>query len=315
MTETSDKPAKSIDWKAWTESASKTAAILAIVIYGMGYLVTSIYVAQLGMPQVNPLKPRIAAAGVLFLFLCALPIWATEEVLRTYPSPFPGAPDSTDAISSLYRFTHIFELACMLGFGLQVMFDVELVIGGWRIYTLLSLITVEFAFSYTMRLKADFAGWVQRHRAFVLSGYCLLNLAFLCLVGTAIAHNKFTWVNIAVWIYGCGIYSRAIRPVGAFGLSISWANVATQIFPPVVLFTALVYPHVRSEWGGGRPMEIVMRFSKDSPVFQSQKAVFKLVDENEFGFYVLRADHSRALFIPRADVAAISYSGNLDDVP
>ena len=51
------------------ELLSKGWVFLLAAIYASGYIVVSIYHASLGLNEINPLRPKVAAAGLLFLAL------------------------------------------------------------------------------------------------------------------------------------------------------------------------------------------------------------------------------------------------------
>jgi hypothetical protein len=51
------------------ELLSKGWVFMLAAIYASGYLVVSIYHASLGLNEISPLRPKVAAAGLLFLVL------------------------------------------------------------------------------------------------------------------------------------------------------------------------------------------------------------------------------------------------------
>jgi hypothetical protein len=61
-------------------------------VYGIGYLVTSIYLGTLGMGLANPLKPRTAAAGALLCFLMGLTLLAGDAAFRKTSLPLTELP-------------------------------------------------------------------------------------------------------------------------------------------------------------------------------------------------------------------------------
>jgi hypothetical protein len=129
--------------------------------------------------------------------------------------------------------------------------------------------------------------------------------------------GKFTWVQLPVLIFLCCIWFRAVTNFNLERgtITASWAITIVQFVMPLFLFSTLLYPRIKSEWGGGQPIDVTFHFTKDSTLYSSQKEKFRLIDENDLGFYVLLPEHKHALFIPRADVSAVSYSGDLSDMP
>ena len=64
-----------------SEMAARLGAILLVVVYGTGFLIVSLHHSAYGIAQFNLLKPRIFAAGVLFLFLTSIPVVAAARVV------------------------------------------------------------------------------------------------------------------------------------------------------------------------------------------------------------------------------------------
>src|SRR5271169_590491 len=69
------------------EQLSKFAALMFACIYAFGFMIVSLSDAQYGVLQFNLLKPRIFAAGALFILLVAIPSFAIRRVLRRCPIP------------------------------------------------------------------------------------------------------------------------------------------------------------------------------------------------------------------------------------
>jgi hypothetical protein len=62
------------------ESLTKGTAAFAFVAYLSGYIIVSIYESSFGFTELNPFKPRIVAAGLLFCFLTAVPVYAAWQI-------------------------------------------------------------------------------------------------------------------------------------------------------------------------------------------------------------------------------------------
>jgi len=70
--------------------------------------------------------------------------------------------------------------------------------------------------------------------------------------------------------------------------------------------TTKVFPHVRHEFGGGSPVNIVLHLSKKLPVFDSEAPNAMLVEETEQGFYVLYGGN-KAIFVARGTVEEVEF--------
>jgi len=61
---------------------SKSVAAFAVVLYGCGFLITSIQHFSYGFVETNPFRPRIASAGAWFLLFVAVPPVLVMELRR-----------------------------------------------------------------------------------------------------------------------------------------------------------------------------------------------------------------------------------------
>ena len=77
---------------------------------------------------------------------------------------------------------------------------------------------------------------------------------------------------------------------------------------PVIfgLYAAKVYPTIKTQYGGGAPVPIVLHFTKKLPVFDSEKVSVSLIDETEQGYYVVRAE-DKAVFVSRGLVEEVEF--------
>src|SRR5580700_9173564 len=79
-TTTANPPQSRSDIRALVDLIVKSAVILAAIIYGCGYVVISVDQFSHGMAEMNPLRPKVLAAGIWFLFFAAVPfIFVTEQ--------------------------------------------------------------------------------------------------------------------------------------------------------------------------------------------------------------------------------------------
>ena len=62
------------------ELVSKLAATLLFSVYAFGFLITSLHTSIYGFTAINPLRPKILAAGTWFLFFAAIPLMLALRV-------------------------------------------------------------------------------------------------------------------------------------------------------------------------------------------------------------------------------------------
>ncbi len=78
----------------------------------------------------------------------------------------------------------------------------------------------------------------------------------------------------------------------------------------VISFARVYYPHIRSYWGGGKPILATLVLSKDVPINSVGPVQVWFFDESTVGFYVMGPNDRGVTFIPRTSVSAIYFSNN-----
>ena len=58
------------------------------------------------------------------------------------------------------------------------------------------------------------------------------------------------------------------------------------VIPAITGFSTLIYPHIKTAWGGGAPMPIILYTAKDARVLPNGQLEARLLDESESGFYL-----------------------------
>jgi hypothetical protein len=66
------------------DSFSKVAATAVLLIYAVGFLITSLYCIEFGFSLVNPFRARVASAGAWFGILVFVPMFVGRLGLRRY---------------------------------------------------------------------------------------------------------------------------------------------------------------------------------------------------------------------------------------
>src|SRR5229473_2993094 len=63
---------------------SKLAATSVLLLYALGFLITSLYCIDFGFSPVNPFRSRVASAGAWFGILVLVPMFVGRLVLRRH---------------------------------------------------------------------------------------------------------------------------------------------------------------------------------------------------------------------------------------
>src|SRR2546430_1883682 len=109
--------AKFRDWPI--ETLTKSLALTAVLCYAAGFAITTIYSANLGLPDPNPLRPRLAYVGFIFFLLTVAPIIASAQFMRAYIKPeVPRWTLATWLLSQMFAST-LFATATRFMFNLK----------------------------------------------------------------------------------------------------------------------------------------------------------------------------------------------------
>jgi hypothetical protein len=116
------------------------------------------------------------------------------------------------------------------------------------------------------------------------------NLAFLLFL------NGVSYM-LAVWQFR--------RRIGKWQL---WLQCSSLVLGSIVGFATIIFPHIKAEWGGGAPTQVIFYMSHVSNVMPDGQLSASLLDESDAGFYVVLKDRRDAIFLPRTAIASIVYS-------
>jgi hypothetical protein len=90
--------------------------------------------------------------------------------------------------------------------------------------------------------------------------------------------------------------------------SMNLINWVTSGLCLVGLFAGFIYPKIRPSVGGGAPTAVELQFGEKSPLGTPMRSRVWLIDENNNGFYILRAPNDKkAVYVPRGSVSAVYY--------
>lgn len=299
------------------ESISKVAAGFLLAAYVSGYLIVSIYNSSFGFTELNPLKPKILGAGILFGALTAIAFYASN-LIYSKPSTAEGTLRKVDTYLSR---TVAYFYACSVGTnGLSLIIsqrtEAQPLLKAPAVLApifhvpadtpslLFFLITVPLFVLSVRQLKLT-----AKHPSISVS-------AALLLLAIQTADDLFratvyssTWIGL--WLFGSGL---ALRPLAIIALNpqrrrtLDWT---TQLFVPITalfFFSRWIYPKIKASWGGGEPIPVVLYLTKDSPLKPGESYPVLLLDESDTGFYFAEQPRSKAVFIPRSQVSMIFFS-------
>jgi hypothetical protein len=301
----------------YSDAAPKTFAILIACVYVTGFLITSLHNFQYGFSEMNPLRPRILAAGGWFSFFITVPI-ALVWTLRTHLGAMDKKINLTSIATVLAKYGGAtIELTNMCSNVLdnndynesandislsKIILVSSTVIAG--------LIVIGFVVAYFIEKYKDKMPKILAP-LLIVAFYAVI-IVFGC--NEVFITHKLTGVAIDLWLLLIGtlIYIEMRKSNWKFS-SIRWQNILFFLSVFLALFANSYYSHIQSKWGGGSliPVKIYM---EESPTWKSNQLVdCMLIDESDAGFYIVDKNGKDATFIPRKEVYAIHYGrGNTD---
>jgi hypothetical protein len=130
-------------------------------------------------------------------------------------------------------------------------------------------------------------------------------------VRRALGNHEFDLSSIALWFFGCAVLAFSefrIRSPEELRHEGGWSKPMAAFFIALLAFATWVYPHLKASWGGGTPANVTLYFSKDSLLSPTKAVQTQLIEESDEGFYIVGSKESKAIFVPRKDVALIYFS-------
>ena len=293
----------SVDDKA-VDSWSKTLALFAVLVYVCGYLIITIRNSDYGFASGEILKPRIVAAGAIFLLLLFLPSFVANKVL---PLATEGTPSSL-AERSLALLTYGIEIGCLVFLRSILLHDdppgTPTGSLNWHDYlkfSALVVFAVIFAFLFTQGRK--YLSRYPRSIATICIACVTIQVYLWVIHLSKVDESANLWL-FSVGLIGCWIYGALLKKKTRFSSYV----LPVCVFLFVVKFYAeLVYPHVYQRWGGGQPVSIALSSLEKSTNKSSEFMRAELLDEDSAGIYVRYNSNDVAVFIPKDSISRLCF--------
>jgi hypothetical protein len=293
------------------EAFSKTAAILLIGLYVLGFIIVSLRNGAYGFAELNPLRPKILSAGVLFLFMTLLPAYVAHGIFSHDLELSPEQSFSRAIVGALYYY-----IACAI---------------------LMLFLTPLYSLPPTETKTQEVQPSSLEYWLYIGAFWAVL---FLIPHGTELLWKKFrtnpmltaliagsvviflvsrnlssagarSISSVLLWFFIAGVMSAALghkfrNPEE--GEQLNHLELLMIAMFAVGVFSVWIYPQFKPSWGGGSPVPVVIYFSHDSRLLPGQQLDAELLDESEGGFYIAERGHTQAIFVPRAAVATLYFS-------
>jgi hypothetical protein len=291
------------------ELASKFTAALLFSVYASGFLITSLHTSVYGFTAINPLRPKILAAGAWFLFFAAVPVMLGS-----------GARKQVFALLERREWFHLGEwvlfyygLCVILGLSSIPLFDYPLSAPFEKPATW-SLVLFLAATLVVLAAVVIIAGIVKGPR--IQLGAMALYVAVI-LYGSGftayrISQGQFDFSHVTLWLFGLGVWTLVELRIYRTNPQ-RWVGTVFVALLVMSAFARYYCPRIKSSWGGGSPISVVLYLSKDAPVAAGKQLQAILLDESDAGYYVVPAHENKAIFFPRDAVSLVFFAEKTSD--
>jgi len=290
------------------ETASRLAAVFIAVIYAAGFLIITLHDSQFGIVEFSPFRPRIFSAGALFALLLAVPVLAVSRAFHFFGLRNPAAvsiqvrPENVKYFRLSVGFD-FYSVCFALCFPSLVLFPPGYIeIKPWGFTLLLAVIALFALVMVAQRERFDSHPFSSTTLSF-LSATALVVVAFL------FWSRAYFWLSI--WYYFVGIaavYLHGVFESPERRKGLEWEKAILYCVTVALAFASGIYGRINPSFGGGRPMPAVLHLVTEAPISSSRSVRVLLVDENDYGYYVLKpGDQSTAYFLRRDLVSSIEF--------
>jgi len=295
------------------DALSKATVVALFAIYVAGFLIVSIHNAEYGFGDVNPLKPKILAAGTLFVFLTYLPIVVAQRYFvhnEALNAEQKYAKAIVSAVSYLIR-CNMYAVSLVTLYAFSIRKTPLQHHWNWSDWLRLAAILVLFTGMYNFQEHGS-KSYQTKPKRIILFG-CLLLAAFL---GWALSEsipessNNFT-AMAELWLFGIGlmaVITGQITGKWEKKTAYEWIGLVFLVIPALGIFASAIYPQIKASWGGGSPTPVFVYFSPESRLLPGQHLEGDLLDESDSGIYVVKTGEKQAIFVPRSSISAMYFS-------
>jgi hypothetical protein len=285
------------------ETVTKALTALAVICYALGYAIVTIYNAAHGLPDPNPLRPKLAYSGFIFLLLTVIPSAATFPIVRDL---FRAETRKLFIVTWLLSYS---ILSLMMASAAWFLFDFTYKPDVMP-HNKLALATLLMVLFSTTWLTIYFQNWeraVKLKQPLWLILLLLVNMSLMFYTGWPGA--EFNAAQVRLWFFVSGVLGGYLgnamwHPEHRRKLDLPIT--AFYVFFLLSIYPVLIYPHIKSAFGGGSLRPIRVYFSATPSSFTCEQVNADLIEQADDGFYVQLSDQ-RTLFLPRTSIDAVSF--------
>jgi hypothetical protein len=290
--------------------AVKTAVIVAAVVYACGFLVISIYQYRYGLSVLNPLRPKVLAAGTWLIFFVVIP----------FIFAFEGRATSSTMTSSLGNWRNkpssrlcVLGISCFwLAWVLRVIFDCPSVemMKEPSDGSILAAMVIAAALVSLDSVWNRLPSWLPW-----IGSLGFVGLLIFCGFRDALKYHCASAAALSLWfLFGTFAAWHEMASRDWKLVAKNWTQTIAALIAAVAVFSGFYYPKLKPSWGGGASVPATLYFSNDSSLLPGTSVPARIVDETDGGVYVVSGnggkEDEKATFIPRSQIEMIYYSSD-----
>src|SRR5579863_8335154 len=291
--------AQSLNGLGSFDALLKYLAAFTVLLYCCGYFVSSVSSLSWGFYQVAPLRPKIASAGAWFILFLGVPLAAVAFQRKKKPASW---------VTGAASFHFYATWGVGLGFGTASLFEFSFLKAGPHTF----FIPMTVIFGYFVILIIYGKGRIATTIKWAIAVGSVLFAAGSGLYDL-FKYHLVTISAVFLWYLIVGVSSIVVfqtfkgRDV-LENLTRGLPYIVSQLLLALSYFGRVYYPHISASWGGGAPVPVTILFARESPILPGQYLSTQLLDESDSGLYIAGKNEKKASFIPRNEIASITYS-------
>lgn len=277
----------------------KYLAAFTVLLYCCGYFVSSVSSLSWGFYQVAPLRPKIASAGAWFILFLGVPLAAVAFQRKEKPAGWVTGAGS-------FQFYAVWGVG--LGFGTNALFEFSLLKAGPHTFFVPLTVVLGYLVILTISGKGSIATaikWtIAAGSVLFVAGSGFYDLFEYHLVTVSAVFLWYLIVGVSLNFVFNTFKGRDLLE----NLTRGVPYIVSQLLLALSYFGSVYYPNIKASWGGGAPVPVTILFARESPILPGQYLSTHLLDESDSGLYIAGKNEKKASFIPRDEIASITYS-------
>lgn len=290
-----------------TELLERFARMAAIILggaYVAGFVIVNLHHAELGIPDLSLLRPRVVSAGVFFLVMTAVPVIGTARIYGLLGLEAAGGvvfrtQPGDERIGRVIYMLLDYQLCFVLAFFTRVFFD-DTERTDWTHWAFVVLAALVFTVGSQISYR-------HPRKCAVLVAVAMVGLAWSARVGWG-----KVFFDRSIWFYLCSLGTVWCSDYLSRPEQLKKMRLEMYVGIPVVLllfFSTRIYGNARSQFGGGAPISVLIHFNPElSKLLGSDTSAVWLVEQTDDAIYILRGrEDQRAIQVPRNQVRAVEF--------